>query len=735
MEWWYEYILVTIWLLAVRRFYGQEAARIIEVELGWTESRLERGLYFFRAAWWALTDRDSPARRRQIDRLAEQLRHKLSETSRLRTGYFERRIYSRDLARVPAVMEKALFHSTPHLVVQPGAESDILEILNFAREQNLPVYPRGVASSAFGGVIPTRNGIVIDLSPMNKILEIDAEQQTVRVQPGVRWANLDEQLAPNGLTTITAPSSRFSTVGGWASTGGLGLNGYRYGRFADAIVSARVVLPNGTLLELNGDDKKLNDFVGTEGQLGIITELTMRTRPKPGFAKTFLFYFKDVAAAFDFIRRLSAAGHQPAHVMYYDRARLAEENRLFRDKTRLDENIVEERDAVLLHFDDEQLAEKLSADNDLSATAEPAAGPAAQYLWAERYFPFKGQRLGPNLLACELLLPGAFVPQFVEQARKLAQKFGIHPAIEVIVSRVGDADQCVLIASFTCDFRRRISYFVRLMFVQFLLRLGVTWHGSPYGFGIWNAPFIHAHYPEAELRELIRRKSEYDPEGLLNPDKFFSVRTRFFNLPGLMFRPRLFEAALKLALSFTPIWRRLARIPGANGNSQPRRGAAVPHPGWQVPKLEENGGRRLLAESALRCTNCGSCIGACPAYLLTGDELVTGRSKLRLAEALEAREQVQAAEGHSPFQCLRCGLCEEVCQTRLPLRDCYQVLEDRIKERWGLPEEEISRFVALVDERRAWLADTFGLEFPEWSPAESMNGIPAARRMGDGEGR
>jgi len=660
----------------------------------------------FRFFWDHLADRDTPARIRRIETLARDVRGRLSGQCRVATGTFERQNCSRDLARVPRLLEKILYRTNPLLVIQPTHEADVLAVLTFARERRIPVYPRGISSSAFGGAVPTRSGIVLDLSAMKEILAIDSASLVARLQSGARWADLASHLERNGLECVTTPSSRFSTIGGWASTGGLGINGYGFGHFSQAITAARIVLMDGGVLELKSGDRRLQDFLGTEGQLGIFTELSLRVRWKPNFSSPRLAYFKDVPAAFHFIDRVIASAQRPTHMAFFDRERMVEENRLFCDRTGRDQPIVLERDAVLLHFDDADFEGRFLNSIDSEAKSSLASGPAARYLWTERFFPLKAQRLGSGLLASEVVLPRESVPAFVDRARRLAAHFGIKPAIEAIVSRFSEGKVvCVVIASFPCDPTRQWSHLLHLALVQVLVHQGLRLGGHPYGLGIWNASFAASSYSVEDRRRLLRRKQEVDAHQLLNPYKFFGVRTRFFNLPGLLFRPIVIGAALGLARILSPLLGAAARI-----------GKPAQDPRWNVPAPEEEDGVNLLRQAALRCTSCGSCVSACPAYLLTRDELVTARSKLRMAEVWLAGEEIRANEAHRSFQCLRCGLCEEVCQTRLPLRDCYLVLEKWIERQHGYPLDVVQGFIQQLDAGRELIQVTFGLDLPEWSP-------------------
>jgi FAD/FMN-containing dehydrogenase len=132
----------------------------------------------------------------------------------------ERELYSHDIGDVPPVMTRALFSTLPDFVVQPKSVDEIRKVVAFAGEHKMPVVTRGAASWGFGGVIPARAGIVIDLSPFRNILAIDTAGKTVTVEAGARWSDIDILARKEGLCLMTYPSSKFSTVGGWISTGG-----------------------------------------------------------------------------------------------------------------------------------------------------------------------------------------------------------------------------------------------------------------------------------------------------------------------------------------------------------------------------------------------------------------------------------------------------------------------------------------------------------------------------------
>lgn len=665
--------------------------------------------------WWrALNDRDTPQRVRRVRALAGELDARLSKGARVLEGSFERGLYSHDLGRVPPFIGRGMYRSMPLVVAQPWTEDDLLETLDFAREEQLAVYPRGISSSAFGGSVPTRNGVVIDLSLLSKIKDIDADSKTATVEPGVRWADLATAAGQYDLVPVTTPTSRFSTIGGWGSTGGVGVDAYRYGHFTDAVLAARLVTVDGELFEIDRSDPVLQDALGTEGQMGIFTSLTIKLRQAPAAIHPRLLTFDSTAEAIELVKRLETVEDGPSHIVYFDAEHMAKERVVAIDRHGRDIGLFEARDTLLLAFESAE-AERATLEL-LDRGGAEGSDIAARYLWSDRFFPLKAQRLGPNMLATEVVLPAARLGAFVERSRALAARFGAKVGVEATMYRDGDETRCVVIAAFACDSSRPVDYLFRLLLAQLLTHLGVRLGGWPYGLGIWNSSFIGARYSSERRSRLKARKRELDPAERLNPGKFFSVKTRFFNLPGLLFHPLILSLALWLVFLFSPVLGALARAFRAPESE-----------GWDVPDRERDR-ERLLRETAQRCTLCGNCVSACPAYLITGDEQVTGRSKLQLAEVLadeaEAGE-VSEEEAHSPFQCLQCGLCEEVCQTGLPLRECYLALEEVVEERFGRPRELLDEFIVRLEADKEWVERTFALDLPDWCP-----GREATRRDG-----
>lgn len=665
-----------------------------------------------------LADHDTPASRRRILRLKKALLNRLSESCRISEAFLEREYFSRDVAVVPRGILRFLYRSTPLLVAQPDRVEDIKELFSFCSEHHIPITVRAASSSVFGAVIPTSNGIVLDLSGLNKVVGFDPVQRRITVEAGMRWVELDSFLEPYGLSFPLSPTSRFSTVGGWLATGGLGINSYRYGAITEQVENATLLHLDGSET-MAGKDNETRKFWGSEGQFGVFTQVTLRLQERSDTSALSLLSFQRIDDAVDFVRRLSLTDCLVSHVVVYDCQRMLEENWLFSDRIGRTEMIIPERDAVLLCFDNQEQRDSCLQKMVSTVQFRIETDLSARYLYEERFFPLKSQRLGPNLLAVEVLLPDLYGAERVNSSLdKLLKLYGIKAALEIIVVKRQEQLGGVLILSFPADARRRFVYLLQLVCVQLAVFLAIRLGARPYGFGIWNAPFFRRVVATERRQELVNLKNSFDPKRLLNRGKFFSIRGRFYGATSLFFQQALFVPLLHLGLLISPFFGLVLRALKKNSFHR-----------WEMADPAEDDGRKLLAEAIQRCTFCGACVSVCPAYQLTRDELATGRGKLFLAERLLSGRESRAGEHFRSFQCLHCHLCEEVCQTRLPLVLCYQKHEELTVKRFGpVPKALLSSFVELVDRKRDWLLRVFGIKLAQWSPTEMSPKYPGGRQ-------
>lgn len=229
--------------------------------------------------------------------------------------------YARDMVSAPRL------HREPAAVVLIESAEDAAALLRYADEKRIPVTPRGGGSGLSGGAIPAPGGIVVSTERMNRILEIDSDNQAAVLEPGVKTRELDEHLAPLGFFFAGYPmSEEICTIGGNAATNAGGGRAVRYGVTGDHVLGLHVVTPGGAVLHLGG--KHLKDtaglnllplFVGSEGTLGLITQVTLRLTPRPASRRALLASFhrrQAAAAAVLALRRLGR--NVPSAIEYMD---------------------------------------------------------------------------------------------------------------------------------------------------------------------------------------------------------------------------------------------------------------------------------------------------------------------------------------------------------------------------------------------------------------------------------
>ncbi len=214
------------------------------------------------------------------------------------------------VTRDPAALDAASadrsgYSGRPDLVARPRTTEEVAAVLRLANREGFVVVPRAAGTGRVGGAVPERGGVVLDLMGMDRILEIDAREQIARVQPGVRLGALQAAVAERGLYFPPDPASaRDCAVGGAVATGAGGLSGVKYGTMKHYVLGLTVVLPTGEVIRTGSRTRKCATgyditslFVGSEGTLGVFTEITLRLVPRPEAAATIAAWFEDEESA------------------------------------------------------------------------------------------------------------------------------------------------------------------------------------------------------------------------------------------------------------------------------------------------------------------------------------------------------------------------------------------------------------------------------------------------------
>ncbi|MFZ0385747.1 MAG: FAD-binding oxidoreductase [Solirubrobacteraceae bacterium] len=240
-------------------------------------------------------------------------------------------------ARVPAPFPVHRWAQyTPDVVVLPRTAEQVSEIVKFANRERIPVVPRAGGTGLADGAVPQRGGILVDIKRMDQIKEIDLDDHTVTVGPGINMQTLNRQLKRHGVMYPDDPASyACSLVGGRIGTSGFSLLGSRYGHTRDLVISFQIVLPTGEIIEVgDGGGRKIRKsstgyhlkhlFMGHQGTLGIVTEATLELVPRAETEFAGFFLFDDFATAHQTFGRIGRSGLATlAGVMIFDPEKVA----------------------------------------------------------------------------------------------------------------------------------------------------------------------------------------------------------------------------------------------------------------------------------------------------------------------------------------------------------------------------------------------------------------------------
>lgn len=425
-----------------------------------------------------------------------------------------------------------LFRSLPDAVVTPGDVAEVAAVLKLATARRIPVVARGAGSNLCAGTVPLRGGIVLSMTRMNQILEIASDEMLARVEPGVSTAVLNAAAAAHGLFYPPDPGSRtVSTVGGNVATCAGGLRGLKYGVTRNYVLGLTLVLATGEIVKTGGrlwkdvagyDLTRL--ITGSEGTLGVITEVTVALQPAPQTTRTGLAYFGSLEQAGAAVSRILASGVIPATLEFLDRPCI--------DAVEGFAHLGLNPDAgALLVFGDDGEPESVRRSFDRIADACLAAacvdvvtaGEATEseaLLAARRCTLPALSRLGSLTILEDASVPR---PRLAEMAHRIEQ---IAANYEVVIATFGHAGDgnlhptCVLPSAKDTDGIARAERAFAAIFAA-ALEFGGTITGE-HGVGAAKLPYLRSRLGQEQIDLLARIKAAFDPAGILNPGKLGS---------------------------------------------------------------------------------------------------------------------------------------------------------------------------------------------------------------------
>ena len=303
----------------------------------------------------------------------------------------DRIIYGVDYMWIPRMwIDRGLVPPIPDFVVLPGSTEEVSAIVKLANQYRIPVIPWGGGSGSQGGIMPVYGGITLDMKRMNKILEINPDNQTVTSQTGINGYDLERALFKSGYTLAHIPASLHSaTLGGYIACRGSGVLSTKYGKIEDIILSCEVVLPNGNIIRTlpvpnhAAGPGILDLFVGAEGSYGIITEATLRIEKVPEERRFRAFLFKDLSKGIEAGKQIMLERLQPSIIRLYD-----EKETIKRIKRILGISI-EEGSYMVLGFDGKKeiirIQEELAVEICKKLGAEELSSELGWEWWRKRY--------------------------------------------------------------------------------------------------------------------------------------------------------------------------------------------------------------------------------------------------------------------------------------------------------------------------------------------------------------
>jgi glycolate oxidase len=422
----------------------------------------------------------------------------------------------------------------PNVVVFPTETEQVLELVNFARDEGLPIVPRGSGTGLSGGSVAANGGMVLCLTRLNRILEIDEENLTATAQAGVVTLDFFNAVAAKGLFYPPDPGSqKISTLGGNIAEDAGGLRGLKYGVTRDYVMALNGVLGDGSTIRTGGKSVKdvagyaLKDLlVGSEGTLGIITEATFKLIPPPQAKRTLLAYFRDTRTAGEAVSNIIAAKIIPSTMEIMDKATIncVEDYvniGLPRDMAALLLIEVDGHRAVVTEEADDvhSVLERVGA-----AQIEEAADAAhADQLAAARRTALSAlARVSPTTLLEDATVPRSRLAETFDEIDRLAEKFRLQ------VGTFGHAGDGNLHPTVLCDERDRDEMERAHAFYHELYDKVLAWGGTvsgEHGIGLAKKDYLQRQIGAGGVDVMRRIKQGFDPSALLNPGKIFDNAT------------------------------------------------------------------------------------------------------------------------------------------------------------------------------------------------------------------
>jgi glycolate oxidase len=418
----------------------------------------------------------------------------------------------------------------PDLVVRPVSTEEVQAIIKLANKHLFPVIPRGAGTGLSGGSLPVEGGVVIDLTRMNKILEIDEENLVAVVETGVITYQLQQEVEKIGLFYPPDPASlKTSTIGGNIAECAGGPRAFKYGVTRDYVLGLEVVTPAGQVIRTGGKTVKTVTgydltrlYTGSEGTLGIITKAYLRLIPKPEAKKTLMAVYGKLDEAAHSVTLIIKKGIIPVTLeMMDDRTIQCVENYKHMGLPLDAEAIlIIEVDGPRVLLDDQAMEiADLCRSNGAREVKIADTEEEREEIWAARRSVSAAVvQIKPTKISEDISVPRSAIPETVRRLKEIASRYDLNL---VIFGHAGDGN---LHPNILCDKNdpdemKRVEKAIGELF-EVAVELGGTLSGE-HGIGIMKAPYLKLETGEAGYEVMQNIKKALDPNNILNPGKIF----------------------------------------------------------------------------------------------------------------------------------------------------------------------------------------------------------------------
>jgi len=404
----------------------------------------------------------------------------------------------------------------------------VSEIMRLATRNKIPVIPRGAGTGLSGMAVPIQGGIVLDLNRMNQILRISIEDRLAVVQPGVVYADLEKALVPYGFFFPPDPASgKVSTLGGNVATNAGGLKGTKYGTTRDYVLGLQIVLPDGRIMRTGSKAMKSVSgydltrlFVGSEGTLGIVTEITLKINPKPTATSTALATFDSLEDAGNAINQIMHSGIIPSALEILGRETLVAINQnTDLNLPEVDAMLLAETDGYTREETDYQLGKVMAVfqANNAWEVRQAKTDKDVEDLWAARKSAYAVlARIEPNFVLEDVTVPMTQITALLKGIQAISEKHHLRIAT---FGHAGDGNLHPQILYNGYD-PKQVSQMEEASADLFRLAidLGGTLTGE-HGIGLSKAPFMTLEHDPVAMDVMRSLKKMFDPNNILNPGK------------------------------------------------------------------------------------------------------------------------------------------------------------------------------------------------------------------------